>query len=243
MSVSESHFAFFPFQQKTKSTFRQTPYWHVNKTQLHSVIQFHSNHQGHRVRLEHLQIFSLWENWKRASHLNVASKNNWQSLVDLSLWQSWSPFEYCCACVQCVWNRTFLGTNKSWYSGFVSLPFVFIHQNGNFDLFFFDAVLHRLKVSANGVNEGNEHKQNTRTSHTYTCWECANRFRAVKSNVRRKSVCVCVSDADYWTIIYLCWCSFSRSNNKQQDELHAPDLMSQFFYGNGWIYKAMQTEV
>lgn len=154
--------------------------------------------------------------------------------MDLSLRQSLSTFECCCACVQCVRDGHFSERIKSWNSGFVS-----IHQNGNFYLFFFDAVQHRLKVSANGVNEG-KHKQNARThTHTQThVWECVNRFRAVKSNVRWKSACE--SDADYWTIIYLCWCSFSfcRSNNKQQDELHAPDLMSQYFYGNGWIYKA-----
>lgn len=135
-------------------------------------------------------------------------------------------------------RSTFLERIKGWNSGFVLLSFVSIHQNGNFDFFSSMAVLRRLKVSANGVNEG-KHKQNIYTrTHTNTYWECVNRFRAVKSNVRWKSEWACVSDADYWTIIYLCWCSFSRSNSKQQDELHAPDLMSQYFYGNGWIYKA-----
>lgn len=146
---------YLSFQQKI-STSQQTTYWHVwIKTQLHSVVQFHTNHHGHPVLRRKFSEFLVCGKIGSVLRISMPSKYNqlainigWTSVSVLKLINFWMLlFAYNVFRIDISRNKWEAKKANSF-----QIPFVSIHQNGNFDLFFFEAIQHRLKVSANGVN-------------------------------------------------------------------------------------------
>lgn len=105
----QKSFYVFPCGKKI-STARWTTYWMVNSTLLYWVIQFHTNHHGHRTpfvrKIPNFEFVGKLEACSAFKcHLNATGDNHWWTWVCVKLINFWPPlFAYNLFRIDISWN-------------------------------------------------------------------------------------------------------------------------------------------